>query len=349
MEYNQLGASGFKVPALTYGTGTFGGQGELFQAWGSSDVAEATKLVDICLEAGLTMFDSADVYSGGAAEEILGAAIKGRRDEVLISTKATFRSGEGPNDVGSSRFHLTRAVEGSLKRLGTDYIDLFQLHGFDAVTPIEETIDTLDGLVKAGKIRYLGCSNFSGWHLMKSLAVSERHGKTRYVAHQAYYSLVGRDYEWELMPLGVDQGVGALVWSPLGWGRLTGKIRRGAPKPETSRLNSQRVADAGPQVDDEYLYNVVDALDAVAEQTGKTVPQVALNWLLQRPTVASVIIGARNEDQLRQNLGAVGWNLTSDQVATLDKASAQPAPYPYWHQQGFGERNPFPVAQPESL
>jgi aryl-alcohol dehydrogenase-like predicted oxidoreductase len=349
MNYNQLGASGLKVPALTYGTGTFGGKGDFFKAWGASDVAEATRLVDICLEAGLTMFDSADVYSGGAAEEILGAAIQGRRDEVLISTKATFRSGDGPNDVGSSRFHLIRAVEASLKRLGTDYIDLFQLHGFDAVTPIEETIDTLDGLVKAGKVRYLGCSNFSGWHLMKSLAVSEKYGKSRYVAHQAYYSLVGRDYEWELMPLGVDQGVSAMVWSPLGWGRLTGKIRRGAPKPQTSRLNSQSIVDAGPPVDDEYLYNVVDALDAVAAETGKTVPQVALNWLLQRPTVASVIIGARNEEQLRQNLGAVGWNLTTEQVATLDTVSTRPAPYPYWHQQGFAERNPFPVAQPESL
>lgn len=349
MEYNQLGASGLKVPALTYGTGTFGGKGDFFKAWGASDVAEATRLVDICLDAGLTMFDSADVYSGGVAEEILGEAIKGRRDEVLISTKATFRSGGGPNDVGSSRFHLIRAVDASLKRLGTDYIDLFQLHGFDAVTPIEETIDTLDGLVKLGKIRYLGCSNFSGWHLMKSLAASEKYGKSRYVAHQAYYSLVGRDYEWELMPLGVDQGVGAMVWSPLGWGRLTGKIRRGAPRPEASRLNDQRVADAGPQVDDEYLYNVVDVLDAIAAETGKTVPQVALNWLLQRPTVASVIIGARNEEQLRQNLGAVGWNLTTEQISILDKVSARPAPYPYWHQQGFEERNPFPVAQNESV
>jgi aryl-alcohol dehydrogenase-like predicted oxidoreductase len=343
MEHRQLGASGFKVPALSLGTGTFGGGGELFKAWGSTDVAEATRLVDVCLDAGLTMFDTADIYSRGAAEEILGQAIKGRRDKVLISTKATFRFGDGPNEVGSSRFHLIRTLEASLKRLGTDYIDLFQLHGFDAMTPVEETLSTLDGMVKAGKIRYIGCSNFSGWHLMKSLATSERHGLTRYVAHQAYYSLIGREYEWELMPLGLDQGVGAVVWSPLGWGRLTGKIRRGQPLPETTRLRSKLATDIGPQVDDEYLYKVVDALDVVAQETGKTVPQVALNWLLQRPTVANVIIGARNEEQLRQNLGAVGWNLTPEQVRTLDAASATPKAYPYWHQAGFPERNPPPV------
>jgi aryl-alcohol dehydrogenase-like predicted oxidoreductase len=340
MEYRQLGGSGFSVPALTLGTGTFGGSTELFKAWGATDVAEATRLIDICLEAGLTMFDSADIYSRGLAEEILGQAIKGRRDKVLISTKATFRSGEGPNDVGSSRFHLTRAVDGCLQRLGTDYIDLFQLHGFDAKTPIEETLSTLDGLVKGGKIRYIGCSNFSGWHLMKSLAISEKYGWSRYVAHQAYYSLVGRDYEQELMPLGLDQKVGAVVWSPLGWGRLTGKIRRGQPLPESSRLQSKVAVDVGPPIPDELLYNVVDALEAVAVETEKTVPQVALNWLLQRPTVATVIIGARNEEQLRQNLGAVGWNLTPDQVAKLDAASATTPAYPYWHQRGFGERNP---------
>ncbi|MFO0957462.1 MAG: aldo/keto reductase [Isosphaeraceae bacterium] len=344
MEYRQLGASGFKVPVLSFGTGTFGGGGELFKAWGATDVAEATRLVDICLEAGLNLFDSADIYSQGAAEEILGQAIQGRRDKVLISTKATFRSGEGPNDVGSSRFHLIRSVEGSLKRLGTDYIDLYQLHGFDAVTPVEEVLSTLDDLVRAGKIRYIGCSNFSGWHLMKSLAVSDRYGYPRYVAHQAYYSLVGRDYEWELMPLAVDQGVGAVVWSPLGWGRLTGKIRRGQPLPETSRLQSKVATDVGPQVPDEYLYRVVDALDAVASEVGKTVPQVALNWLLQRPSVATVIIGARNEEQLRQNLGAVGWNLSAEQVSKLETASATPIAYPYWHQKGFAERNPFPVS-----
>ena len=343
MEYRRLGNSGLKVPALSLGTGTFGGKGEFFKGFGSSDVAEATRLVDVCLDAGLTMFDSADVYSGGAAEEILGAAIKGRRDRVLIPTKATFRAGDGPNDVGSSRHHLTRSVEASLRRLGTDYVDLFQLHGFDALTPVEETLSTLDDLVRAGKIRYLGCSNFSGWHLMKSLAASDRYGWSRYVAHQAYYSLVGRDYEWELMPLAADQGVGAVVWSPLGWGRLTGKIRRGQPPAEGSRLSNPVTASGGPQVPEEHLYRVVDALDAVAAETGRTVPQVALNWLLRRPTVSTVVIGARNEEQLRQNLGAVGWSLTPEQVATLDAASDVPLPYPYFHQKGFKERNPFPT------
>lgn len=343
MEYRQLGGSGLMVPVLSFGTGTFGGGTEFFKAWGASDVAEATRLVDICLDAGLTMFDSADIYSAGQAEEILGQAIKGRRDKVIISTKGTFRFGDGPNDVGSSRYHLKRSVDASLRRLGTDRIDLYQLHGFDAVTPIEEVLGTLDDLVRAGKILYIGCSNFSGWHLMKSLAISEKYGLARYVAHQAYYSLVGRDYEWELMPLALDQKVGAVVWSPLGWGRLTGKIRRGQPLPPTSRLQSKLVTDIGPQVPQEYLYNVVDALDAVAREVGKTVPQVAINWLLQRPSVANVIIGARNEEQLRQNLAAVGWNLTAEQVARLDAASTVPLSYPYWHQRGFVERNPAPV------
>ncbi len=343
MEYRQLGGSGFKVPVLSLGTGTFGGSTEFFKAWGASDVAEATRLVDVCLEAGLTMFDSADIYSNGKAEEILGQAIKGRRDRVIISTKGTFPVGPGPNDMGSSRYHLIRAVDASLRRLGTDYIDLYQLHGFDAITPVEEVLGTLDGLVRAGKIRYIGCSNFSGWHLMKSLAVSERYGLARYVAHQAYYSMIGRDYEWELMPLALDQKVGAVVWSPLGWGRLTGKVRRGQPLPETSRLQSKAVTDIGPPVDNEYVFRVVDALDEVAGETGKTVPQIALNWLLQRPSVANVIIGARNEDQLRQNLGAVGWDLTREQVARLDAASATTLAYPYWHQRGFAVRNPSPV------
>ena len=341
MEYRTLGASGLKVPALSLGTGTFGGGSEFFKAWGETDVAEATRLVDICLEAGLNMFDSADIYSGGAAEQILGQAIKGRRSQVLISTKATFRKGTGPNDVGSSRFHLLQAIDEGLKRLGTDYIDLFQVHGFDATTPIEETLGALNDLVTAGKIRYIGCSNFSGWHLMKSLAISDRYGWPRHVAHQVYYSLIGRDYEWELMPLGLDQKVGAVIWSPLGWGRLTGKIRRGQPLPQNSRLQSQLVVDRGPQVADEHVFKVVDALDAVAKETGKTVTQIALNWLLQRPTVSSVIVGARNEEQLRQNLGAVGWKLSAEQVAALDRASATQKAYPYWHQQStFAERNP---------
>lgn len=341
MEYRRLGQSGFTVPALSFGTATFGGKGELFQAWGSTDATEARRLVDICLDAGVSMFDSADIYSAGAAESILGEAIKGRRDQVLISTKSTFRSGDAPNAVGSSRHHLIAAVEAALRRLGTDYIDLFQLHGYDALTPAEEVLSTLDQLVRDGKIRYLGVSNFSGWHLMKSLAVADRYGYPRYVANQTYYSLIGRDYEWELMPLGLDQGVGAVVWSPLGWGRLTGKLRRDQPLPTISQLH--KTADIGPPVSDDYLFRVIDALEAVAQETGKTIPQIALNWLLQRPTVATVVIGARDEQQLRQNLGAVGWTLSPDQIARLDSASAVTPAYPYWHQAYFAERNPPPV------
>jgi aryl-alcohol dehydrogenase-like predicted oxidoreductase len=326
---------------LSLGSGTFGGGTDFFRAWGSTDAQGATRLIDICLDAGLNMFDSADIYSKGLAEEVLGKAIAGRRDKVIISTKATFDFGPGPNDVGSSRYHLLRAVEGSLRRLGTDYIDLFQLHGFDALTPVEETLHTLDDLVRAGKIRYIGCSNFSGWHLMKSLAISEKYGLARHVAHQAYYSLIGREYEWELMPLALDQKIGTVVWSPLGWGRLTGKIGRGKLLPKESRLH-ETAAD-GPPVTDEHLYRVTDALDDIAHETGKTVPQIALNWLLQRPTVANVIVGARNEEQLRANLGAVGWNLTPAQMSALDDASKTTLIYPYWHQRGFAERNPPPV------
>ncbi len=338
MQHNRLGNSGLMVPALTLGTVTFGGSGP--RAWGSTDVKGATRLVDVCLEHGVSMFDSADVYNQGRSEEILGAAVKGRRDRVLISTKSTFAMGPGPNELGSSRQWLTRAVEGSLKRLGTDYIDLFQLHGFDALTPQEEVLGTLDGLVTAGKIRYIGCSNFSGWHLMKSLAVSDRLGLVRHVAHQAYYSLVGRDYERELLPLGLDQGVGAVVWSPLGWGRLSGKYRRS--KPYASDARFVRTADQAPPLADELFYSVMEALDAVAAETGKTVPQIALNWLLCRPTVATLIFGARDEKQLLDNIGAVGWSLSGDQIARLDAASATPMPYPYWHQNGFS-RNPAVV------
>jgi aryl-alcohol dehydrogenase-like predicted oxidoreductase len=330
------------VPVLSLGTATFGGSTEFFKEWGALPAERAVRLVDICLEAGLNLFDSADGYSSGEAEEILGRAIRGRRDKVLISTKGTFRFGPGINDVGSSRHHLIRAVDGSLRRLGTDYIDLYQLHGFDAVTPIEEVLDTLHQLVHQGKLRYIGCSNFSGWQLMKSLAISEQRGIARYVAHQAHYSLVGRDFEWELMPLGLDKRVGTLVWSPLGWGRLTGKIRRGAPLPPVTRLRNKESTDAGPQIEEEYLFRVVDALYAVHEETGRTIPQIALNWLLKRPTVTSIILGARDEIQLRDNLGALGWSLTADQVARLDAASRRLKPYPYWHQDLF-ERNLPPV------
>jgi aryl-alcohol dehydrogenase-like predicted oxidoreductase len=344
MEYRRLGASGLKVPALSFGTGTFGGQGPLFGAWGDTDARQARRLLDVCLDAGITMFDSADVYSNGASEEVLGEAIKGRRDRVILSTKAALPMGDGPEDAGSSRARLIRTCEAALRRLGTDYIDLLQLHAFDAGTPVEEVLSALDDLVRAGKVRYLGVSNFSGWHLMKSLAVADRRGYPRYVANQVYYSLVGRDYEWELMPLGLDQGVGAVVWSPLGWGRLTGKIRRGQPWPESSRLH--RTADFGPPVDEQHLYRVMDALDEVARETGKSVPQIAINWLLQRPTVSTVIIGARNEEQLRDNLGAIGWRLTPDQMARLDAASLVTAPYPYFpyrRQEGFARLNPPPA------
>lgn len=340
METRFLGTSGFKVPALGFGAGTFGGQGPLFSAWGNTDVAGAKRLVDVCLDAGVNLFDSADVYSDGASESILGEAIKGRRDRVILSTKLTLRAGEGPNDVGASRAHLIDATDKALKRLGTDYIDLLQLHHFDAMTPVESVMATLDDLVRAGKVRYLGASNFSGWQLMKSQAVADRRGSARFVANQSYYSLIGRDYEWELMPVGQDQGIGAVVWSPLGWGRLTGKLRRGQPLPEGSRLHD--TAGFAPPVDEERLYRVVDALDEIAAETGKTIPQIALNWLLQRPTVATVLIGARNEAQLTQNLGAVGWNLTPEHVAKLDAASRVTPPYPYypyWNGQ-FSERNP---------
>jgi aryl-alcohol dehydrogenase-like predicted oxidoreductase len=343
MEYRQLGRSGLKVPVLSFGTGTFGGVGDIFSKWGGADVQQASRLVDICLEAGLNLFDTSDVYSGGAAEEILGKAIKGKRDGVLISTKATYPVGDGPNDLGSSRFHLIKAAEASLKRIGTDYIDIYFMHAFDALTPIEETLSTLDDLVRSGKVRYIACSNFAGWQLMKALAISERSGFERYVAHQAYYSLIGRDYEWELMPLALDQGVGTMVWSPLGWGRLTGNIRRGQ-EPGSGRIQ-QGGKLGGPPVEDEHVYGVVDALDEISKEVDKSIAQIALNWLLQRPSVANVVIGARNEEQLRQNLGAVGWSLSADQVARLDKASARnvsPA-YPYWHQKMFEARIPMPT------
>jgi len=328
MEQRYLGRSGFKVPALGFGAGTFGGQGPLFSAWGNTDVAGARRIIDICLAAGVNLFDTADVYSSGASEAILGAALKGRRHQAIVSTKLSLRSGDGPNDVGSSRHHLIAATDAALQRLGTDHIDILQLHAFDAMTPVEQVLATLDDLVRAGKVRYIGVSNFSGWQLMKSLAAADRLGLQRYVANQTYYSLIGRDYEWELMPLGLDQGVGAIVWSPLGWGRLTGKIRRGQPLPAGSRLHE--TAGFAPPVDEERLYRVVDAMDEVAKETGKTLPQIALNWLLRRPTVTSVLIGARDEEQLKQNLGALGWQLAADQVGRLDAASAVTPPYPYY-------------------
>lgn len=341
MEYRQLGNSGLKVSALSFGTATFGGGNEFFKAWGSTDVDEAKRLIKVCMDAGINLFDTANVYSRGGSEEILGEALKGIRQEVLISTKATFHMGEGPNDYGSSRHHLIRQCEASLRRLQTDYIDVYHMHGFDAVTPVEETLRTLDDLVQSGKVRYIACPNFSGWHLMKSLSVSEKYGWNKYIAHQAYYSLIGREYEWELMPLAIDQKIGTIVWSPLGWGRLTGKLRRGQPVPENTRLKN--IPGSGPDVAEEYLYNVVDALEEVGKEVGKSIPQAALNWLLQRPTIDNIIVGARNEEQLRQNIEAVGWSLTKEQIAKLGAASEQRPIYPYWHQRERPDLIPLPV------
>ena len=342
MEYRQLGASGLQVPVLSFGTATFGGGNEFFKAWGSTQVEEARRMIDLCLDAGVNMFDTADVYSEGLSEEILGKALEGKRDKVLISSKGTFPFGEGPNNQGSSRFHLTKQVEGSLKRLKTDYIDIYHMHGFDANTPVEETLRTLDDLVQSGKIRYIAASNFSGWHLMKSLAISEKYGWNRYVGHQVYYSLANREYEWELMPLGLDQKVGGIIWSPLAAGWLGGKYRRNKPKPQDSRIAKGGSPVPEAVVNEEVLYNTIDVMDEIAEETGKTVAQIALNWLLQRPTVSSIIIGARNEEQLKQNLASVGWNLSTEQVKKLDSASEVPTIYPYWHQRQNTRLNPLP-------
>ncbi|GAB4017629.1 aldo/keto reductase [Spirosoma koreense] len=342
MEYRQLGASGLFVPVLSFGTATFGGHGDFFKAWGNTQVDEATRLVDLCLDAGVNLFDTADVYSSGASEEILGKAISGKRDKVLISSKATFTFGEGPNNQGSSRYHLLRQCESSLKRLNTDYIDIYHMHGFDGNTPVEETLRTLDDLVQSGKVRYIACSNFSGWHLMKSLAVSEKYGWNRYVAHQVYYSLVNREYEWELMPLGINQNVGAFVWSPLAGGRLGGRYGRNKPKPTEGRVVEGGSPVPQAVVPEETFFNITDALEEIAAETGKSVAQISLNWLLHRPTVSSIIIGARNEDQLKQNLDAVGWNLTVEQIKKLDAASDVPTIYPYWHQRQNLTLNPTP-------
>lgn len=340
MEYRQLGASGLKVPVLSYGTATFGGGNEFFKAWGNTQVDEAKKLINLCLDAGVNLFDTANVYSGGMAEEILGKALEGIRDQVLISTKATFKMGSGANDFGSSRLHLIKQCEDSLKRLNTDHIDIYHMHGFDGTTPVEETLKTLDNLIQSGKVRYIACSNFSGWHLMKSLSASEKFGWSKYIAHQAYYSLLDREFEWELMPLGLDQNIGTIVWSPLASGRLSGKYRRNQPLPTDNRV--QQGGGHGPALNEERLYTIVDALDEVAEETGKSVAQISLNWLLRRPTVANIVIGARNEEQLKQNLDSIGWNLTTEQVKKLDEASDADPIYPYWHQRQDLVLNPIP-------
>ncbi len=335
MEYRQLGGSGLRVPVLSFGTATFGGGNDFFKAWGSTQVDEATRLVNLCLDAGVNLFDTANVYSRGVSEEILGKAIAGLRNKVLISTKATFPMTDEVNDFGSSRIHLIKSCEDSLRRLGTDHIDIYHMHGFDANTPVEETLKTLDMLIQSGKVRYIACSNFSGWHLMKSLSVSERYGWSKYIAHQTYYSLLNRDFEWELMPLGIDQHVGTIVWSPLASGKLTGKYRRNQPSPKDARVSQGGSPVVNTSADDERLHDIVEVLDELQEETGKTIAQISLNWLLQRPTVSNIIIGARNEEQLKQNLDAVGWNLSKEQIKKLDRASEILPPYPYWHQRQF--------------
>lgn len=335
MEYRQLGNSGLRLPVLSFGTATFGGGNDFFKAWGSTQVKEASRMVNLCLDAGVNLFDTANVYSRGIAEEILGKAITGLRNKVLISTKATFPMSDDVNDFGSSRFNLIKSCEDSLKRLGVDHIDIYHMHGFDANTPVEETLKALDELVQAGKVRYIACSNFSGWHLMKSLSVSERYGWSKYIAQQCYYSLLNRDFEWELMPLGIDQHVGTIVWSPLSSGKLSGKYRRNQPDPTDARVAQGGSPVLGTNTDDERLYNIIDVSDKIAQETGKTLSQIALNWLMQRPTVDNIIIGARNEEQLKQNLDAVGWNLSVEQVKELDEVSAILPAYPYWHQRQF--------------
>jgi aryl-alcohol dehydrogenase-like predicted oxidoreductase len=327
---------------MAFGTGTFGGGPDW--PYGNTDVALARRIVDRCIDAGMNLFDSADVYGAGAAQQMLGEVIRGRRDRVLLSVKAGLPLGPGPGDGGATRSHLVASCEAALTRLGTDHIDLFQLHAFDSRVPVEETLATLGDLVRAGKIRYVGVSNFAAWQVMKSLAASERGGYPRYVAQQVYYSLVGRDFEVELMAMGLDQGLGSLVWSPLAGGWLAGSVRRDQPPQPGSRLD--RLGDAGPPVDRELLYRVMDALDEIAAEIGKTVAQVAINWLLQRPTVASVIVGADDEQQLEQNLGAVGWDLTREQVAKLDAASSTPVGYPHFF---YHRDEPFAVLSPPAI
>lgn len=328
MEYRKLGNSGLKVPVLSLGTATFGGTNEFFKRWGQTDVQEATRLIDICLERGINFFDTANVYSTGDSEIVLGKALKGKRNQSIVSTKATFQMGENPNEKGSSRYHLMNALEDSLKRLNTDHIDLYIMHGFDRYTPVEETLKTLDAMVKSGKVRYIGCSNFAAWQLMKSLSISERDHLEEYVVYQGYYSLIGRDYEQELMPLLEDRKMGLMAWSPLGWGRLTGKIKRGM---ETKAGRIKSGGDVGaPPVEDEFLHTVVDALDKIGKEVNKSIPQVAINWLLRNKSVSNVVIGARNEKQLIANIESEGWDLSEKHLALLDEIS-RPAPiYPHW-------------------
>jgi aryl-alcohol dehydrogenase-like predicted oxidoreductase len=340
MEYRKLGGSGLMVPALTFGTATFGGGNEFFRKWGETDVQEATSLIDAALEMGCNLFDTADAYSAGLSEQILGAAVEGRRDKVLLATKTGMAMGDGANNMGTSREKIIRSCEASLKRLGTDYIDLYQLHSFDAMTPVEEMLHALDDLTRAGKIRYFGVSNYSGWQLMKMLALADKHALPRPVTHQVYYTLTDRDFEWELMPLGLDQNVGTLVWSPLAGAKLSGKIGRTKAPPADSRA----ATDASWDIPEQRLFAVTDVLEALSSELGQSIPRIALAWLLSRPTVSSIVIGARNVAQLQDNLAAAQVRLSAAQIARLDEASAVRPAYPYWHQRRtFLARNPPPV------
>ena len=328
MEYRRLGHSGLLVSSLTLGTMTFGGRGA-FGKVGSTDVAGARRQVDMCLDAGVNLFDTADIYSGGQSEEILGEAVAGRRDDLLLATKVRMPVGEGPNDAGLSRHHIIRQCEESLRRLGTDHIDLYQVHEWDGVTPLEETLEALDTLVRSGKVRYVGSSNYSGWQLMKALGVSERLGLQRYVSQQIHYTLQAREAEYELVPLAIDQECSILVWSPLAGGLLSGKYRRDEEAREGRHVEGW---DEPPVYDTDKLYDVVDVLVEVAENRGVSAAQVALSWLLGRPGVASVIVGARTDQQLADNLEAAELVLSGEERRRLEEVSAPPLIYPYWHQ-----------------
>ena len=336
MEQRQLGKSGLAMSALSFGTMTVGGR-DRFQHMGTVDAAGASRMLDICHDAGVTVVDTADMYSFGGAEECLGEALQGKRQQFILVTKVFMRVGQGPHDIGLSRKHIMESCEGSLRRLKTDYLDVYMCHEPDQVVPLEETLRAFDDLVSQGKVRYIACSNHSAWHVMKALAVSERHSFPRYVAQQVNYSLLARDVEHELVPMGLDQGVGIMAWSPLHFGLLSGKFRRDA-RPSETRLNQ---LDAPGTVDLERLYRIVDVLTAIGQERNVSPAQVALNWVMNKPRVDTVVIGARNEEQLRDNLAAAAWRLSAEEMARLDEVSATPEPYPYWHQHKFGiERNP---------
>jgi aryl-alcohol dehydrogenase-like predicted oxidoreductase len=329
MEYRTLGKSGLRISVLTMGTMTFGGRGGFAQV-GSTDVDQARRQVDMCLDAGINLIDTADVYSGGLAEDILGEVLRGRRDDVLVATKVRMTMGRGPNDAGLSRHHVITGCEASLRRLGTDHIDLYQVHEWDGQTPLEETLEALGLLVSSGKVRYVGASNYASWQLMKALGTSERLGLPRFVSQQIYYSLQGREAEYELIPLAVDQGLGVLVWSPLAGGLLSGKYRRGQQPPEGSRGLTDW--NEPPVYDQEGLYDIIEVLVKIAEQRGASAAQVALAYTLAKPAVTSLVIGARTDEQLADNLAAADLTLSDDERSQLDAASAPPLLYPYWHQ-----------------